>query len=96
VSRVAPTPQIRPAPLTGTLSLVIVPAAEVTVDGESLGLISLREVSLAPGLHVVRILHPDYKPLQRRVTMEPGLTERLVLDLGEKGVRRPRGTASPP
>jgi serine/threonine-protein kinase len=79
---------------TGTLSLVIVPPSEVSVDGASLGTVSLRELSLAAGAHAVRIVHPDYKPLQRKVTIEVGLTERLVVDLGEKGIPRPR--SSPP
>jgi eukaryotic-like serine/threonine-protein kinase len=88
---VAPPP---PSPALGTLSLVIVPPAEVTVDGTTLGTVSLREVPLAPGPHAVRVLHPDYKPLQRKVVIDAGRTERLVLDLGEKGIPR-RGAASP-
>lgn len=73
---------------TGTLSLLVVPEAEVTVDGASLGTLSLRELPLVPGTYVVRILHPDYKPLQRKVTVQAGRTERFVLDLTEKGVRK--------
>jgi serine/threonine-protein kinase len=91
-----PRPPSAALPLTGTLSLVIVPPSEVTVDGASLGTVSLREVPLHPGSHAVRIVHPDYKPLQRKVMIEPGLTERLVLDLGEKGIPRSRASAPPP
>jgi len=71
------------------LSLVIVPPAEVMIDDASVGIVSVREVALAPGPHVVRIVHPDYKPLQRKVNIQAGLTERLVLDLSEKAIRRP-------
>ncbi|HEY7411600.1 MAG TPA: serine/threonine-protein kinase [Vicinamibacteria bacterium] len=86
----APPAALLPAPRSyqGLLSLVIVPEAEVTVDGISLGLVSRREVPLEPGPHAVRILHPHYQPLQRKVTIRSGVTQRLVLDLSEKAVRR--------
>jgi serine/threonine-protein kinase len=71
----------------GTLRLTVVPPAEVTVDGRLVGTVSAHELSLAPGPHVVRILHPDYKPLQRIVTINPGATLELPLDLAEKGIR---------
>jgi hypothetical protein len=75
---------------TGMLRLLVVPAAEVTVDGTPLGLVSRRELSLPPGTHTVRIEHPDYQPLQRRVSLRVGVIESLVVDLAEKGIRRPR------
>jgi serine/threonine-protein kinase len=71
----------------GTLRLTVVPPAEVTVDGRLVGTVSAHELSLPPGTHVVRILHPDYKPLQRIVTISPGATLDLPLDLAEKGIR---------
>jgi hypothetical protein len=74
----------------GTLRLTVVPPAEVTVDGRLVGTVSAHELSLPPGTHVVRILHPDYKPLQRIVTISPGATLELPLDLAEKGIRVPR------
>ena len=64
------------------------------MDGTSLGTVSIREIPVAPGAHVVRILHPDFKPLQRKVTVEAGATERVVIDLAEKGIRRPRGSSN--
>ena len=75
---------------TGTLRLLVVPPAEVSVDGAPLGVISRRELSLPPGPHTVRIEHPDYQPLQRRVSLRDGVVESLVVDLAEKGIRRPR------
>ncbi|HVR71356.1 MAG TPA: protein kinase [Vicinamibacteria bacterium] len=74
----------------GTLRLTVVPPAEVTVDGRLVGTVSAHEMSLPPGTHVVRILHPDYKPLQRIVTIDPGVTLDLALDLAEKAIRLPR------
>ena len=73
---------------TGTLRLLVVPESQVSIDGKPLGLLSRREVDLSPGAHTVRIEHPDYRPLQRRVTVREGATESLVLDLAEKGIKR--------
>ncbi len=87
-SSVARPPEPTAAPSTGALQLLVVPAAEALVDGRSLGEISSSELALAPGPHVVRILHPDYQPLQRIVTVRAGETTRLVLDLAEKAIRR--------
>jgi hypothetical protein len=51
---------------------------------------------LSAGRHSLRILHPDYEPLPRVVTIEPGSTLHLVLDLPEKGIpRRPRDRDAP-
>jgi hypothetical protein len=87
-STASPRPEAAAAPETGTLSLLVVPESEVTIDGASLGSVSRREVALTPGRHVVRILHRDYLPLQRKVTINSGIETRLVLDLAEKGIRR--------
>jgi eukaryotic-like serine/threonine-protein kinase len=76
------------AAATGTLRLLIVPWGEVMVDGMALGTVQLRDVPLAAGAHSVRVVHPDYQPLQRKVTIQPGTTVRLVLDLSEKGIRK--------
>jgi eukaryotic-like serine/threonine-protein kinase len=83
-----PTPSPVPDAATGTLSLLVVPPAEVTVGALELGLVSSRELALAPGRHAVRVQHPDYEPLQRVVRIRAGETERLVLDLAEKGIPR--------
>jgi hypothetical protein len=88
VSPLPPSPLPRPAPVTGILRLLVVPESRVIIDGASLGLLSRRELPLAPGTHTVRVEHPDYQPLQRRVTIREGDTESLVIDLAEKGIRR--------
>ncbi|HET7290970.1 MAG TPA: protein kinase [Vicinamibacteria bacterium] len=84
----APSPPA-PAPSVevGRLRLLVSPAAEVTIDGASIGSVSVREVPLAPGRHVVRIQHADYQPLQRVVSIAAGIETPLVIDLREKGIR---------
>jgi hypothetical protein len=72
----------------GTLRILVVPAAEVVIDGVSVGSLSLREIALAAGPHTVRVQHPDYLPLNRKVTIQAGAVSELLLDLAEKGVRR--------
>jgi hypothetical protein len=72
------------------LRLTVVPEAPVMVDEETIGLVSARELALSPGQHLVKVLHPDYEPLQRKVTIRQGSTTALVLDLAEKGIRRAR------
>ena len=85
------TPPAAPsAPTGGTLSLIVVPDAEVVVDDTSLGTLGRRDIPLSPGQHTLRILHPDYEPLPRRVTIRAGETLSLLLDLAEKGIPRAR------
>ena len=47
-----------------------------------------RGFPLPAGPHAVLVLHPDYKPLPRKVTIQPGTATRLVLDLKEKAIRK--------
>jgi len=83
----ASSPPRVPSP-QGTLSLFVVPEAEVTIDGQSIGAVSKREIPLSVGPHTVRVLHPHYQPLQRKVSILPGAATSLVLDLSEKGIRK--------
>ncbi len=85
--RVVVPPATMPAAV-GYLQVVIVPWAEVLVDGARVATAPLRKIPLAPGPHVVRLLHPDYQPLQRRVVIRAGHTENLSVDLPEEGVRK--------
>jgi serine/threonine-protein kinase len=91
-----PVPQLRAATrlpeleAAGILRITVVPPSEVTVDGRLVGTVSTQAIDLAPGPHTVRVLHPDYKPLQRIVTIPPGGTFDLALDLAEKGIRLER------
>jgi serine/threonine-protein kinase len=81
------TPSPEPTP-SGTLLLLIVPESEVTIDGRSIGKVSNQELALPVGPHAVLILHPDYKPLPRKITIQSGVSTRVVVDLNEKGIRK--------
>jgi eukaryotic-like serine/threonine-protein kinase len=86
-----PTPQPAAEPTaaaSGVLKLLIVPPSDVTVGASALGTISTRELRLAPGEYQVRIVHPDYQPLQRKMTVRVGTTSELVIDLSDKGVKK--------
>lgn len=48
------------------------------------------DFAVSPGRRVLRILHPDYQPLQRVLNVTPGGRPRVVIDLAEKGIRKPR------
>jgi serine/threonine-protein kinase len=88
--RTAEPERARAAPeaARGTLRILVLPAAEVVIDGTSVGTVSLREIPLPAGAHAVRVLHPDYQPYNRKVTIEPGVVRELILDLAEKGIRK--------
>jgi serine/threonine protein kinase len=85
-----PQPTVEPAAAeTGVLKLLIVPPSEVTVGADRLGVLNAaRELRLAPGDYTVRIVHPEYQPLQRKMTVRAGTTTELVMDLSDKGVKR--------
>jgi hypothetical protein len=70
----------------GSLRVVAVPWADVTVDGQPVESGPMRRIPLAAGPHVIRLLHPDYQPLQRKVTIKPGETLTLSIDLVEDAV----------
>ena len=78
-----PTPQA-----DGALLVVVRPWADVSVDGVPRGQTPLARIPLSPGPHAVSLTHPDYQPYPRRVTIRPGETFRLTVDLATDGVRR--------
>jgi hypothetical protein len=88
--RAEPTPAAQPAAAEGFLQIVVVPWADVTVDGTAVSTGPLRKIRLAAGPHVVRFVHPDYQPLQRRVTVKAAETLSLTVDLPEEAVAKPR------
>jgi len=81
----APSPRSAGEP-GGSLRVVAVPWADVMVDGRTVEVGPMRRISLAAGPHVVRLLHPDYQPLQRKITIKPGETLTLSIDLAEDAV----------
>jgi serine/threonine-protein kinase len=74
----------------GYLQIVVVPWADVTVDGAAVSTGPLRKIRVSAGPHVVRLVHPDYQPLQRRVTVKTGETVSLTVDLPEEAVPKAR------
>jgi serine/threonine-protein kinase len=85
----SPGPQApKPAAAPGTLRLAVSPWAEVALEGRSLGNTPIRPMSLPPGTYVVRLSHPDFHPLQRKVTIRPGEVTRLEVDLAQDAFPR--------
>ena len=83
----APTPE--PAPSgEGLLQVAVRPWGEVSVDGRSIGTTPLDRMTLPAGPHVIRIRHPAYEPVERRVTVRPGQTEKVAVDFAADGVRK--------
>jgi serine/threonine-protein kinase len=74
----------------GFLQLRVKPWAAVTIDEAYVGTTPLQPLPLSPGGHTVRLTHPDYKPLQRKVTIRPGDTARLEIDLAWEAVPKQR------
>jgi len=83
----SPTPTPTPE-ADGALLVVAKPWADVSVDGVPRGQTPLGRIALPPGPHAVLLTHPDFQPYPRRVTVRPGETLRLVVDLPSDGVRR--------
>jgi len=78
------------------LQLLVIPWAELVVDGQSQGRVSLTQVPLDPGDHSLRLEHPGYQPFRRKVSLLPGQTQRLIVDLAEEAVpRKSDGRAHP-
>ena len=84
----APLAPPRPTPTAdvanGTLRLRIVPWADVSLDGRPVGATPLKALSLPPGAHTVRLQHPSYRPLQKRVNVRAGEVVVLEVDLREE------------
>jgi predicted Ser/Thr protein kinase len=83
----APTPAVEAA--NGTLKLRVVPWAEVSLDGRLVGTTPLRPLSLPAGDHTVRLQHPSYRPLQKKVTVRAGEVFVLEVDLAEEAFPLP-------
>ena len=69
------------------LVVMVVPWADVTLDGAPVKTVPLRRLAITPGAHVVELSHPDYRALRRVVTARSGETVTLTVDLPEEGVR---------
>ena len=76
-----PVPTAAPTPAPGRLQLHVVPWAEVSVDGTAAGTTPLAPLALSPGPHTLRLAHPSYQTLTKRVTIQSGVTTLLKVDL---------------
>ncbi len=86
----APAPRVEsPAPQgTGLLLVVARPWGNVRVDGMVIGTTPLDTISLRSGVHTVVVQHPSYEPIERKVTIRAGQTERIVVDFPAQGTRK--------
>lgn len=83
--------QATPAPLStpGRLQLAVEPYAEVFIGEQYVGVTPLAPLELAPGEYSVRLQHPDYRSLLRRVRIRASQTSKLSIDLALDGIRIP-------
>jgi serine/threonine protein kinase len=72
----------------GRLMIGVRPWAEVFVDGTLYGTTPLAPINLPVGEHTIRLVHPDYQPLQRKVRVAAGEATRLQVDLEKLGIPR--------
>jgi hypothetical protein len=85
-----PPPTPEPAPTgVGELQVGVRPyATEVWVDGQPRGGTPFRKLELPAGPHTVRIRHPLYEVVERRIVVRPGETAKVLVDFTSEGVRK--------
>jgi hypothetical protein len=90
VDPVAPTATPVPAEeaMKGTVRVIAIPWADVSIDGRPIRSPALRGVRVSPGTHTVTLSHPDYVIATRVVVVAPGRVTELVVDFPEEGGRR--------
>jgi serine/threonine-protein kinase len=84
----APASPAKAAEATGLLQIGARPYASVSVDGADMGTTPTRPIVLKPGSYTVRLAHPDYQPLLRKITIRAGETTKLSVDLSLDGIRK--------
>ena len=72
----------------GGLQLGVRPYADVLVDDRPMGTTPLGRLSLPAGVHTIRLLNPEYQPFRRKITIRPGETTKLNVNLELDGIRR--------
>jgi serine/threonine protein kinase len=78
----APKPAADDAGGTGTLQVVVLPWADVTVDGKGMGTTPIAPISLAPGPHVVVLRNAELGASRTlSVQVKPGKPTLLRVDL---------------
>jgi serine/threonine-protein kinase len=73
----------------GTLRLMVRPWAEVAVDGKPVGTTPMRPIQLAAGTHTIRLTHPDFPPVVKKVVVRAGQMSRLEVDLASEASKSP-------
>jgi hypothetical protein len=76
-----------PSALPGTLVFSVTPWGEVFVNGRTIGSTPLRPIQLPAGEHRVRIFHPQFGSVERRVVVSPGSTTKVVANMTREGGR---------
>jgi serine/threonine-protein kinase len=87
----APAVTVPPSTLAaepGQLQIAVRPWGEVSVDGRVIGTTPLDRITLPAGTHAVRVRHPLYEVWERPVSIRPGETAKMVVDLPTQGVRK--------
>jgi serine/threonine-protein kinase len=82
-------PIATPPSAPGLLQVAVVPWGTVFVDGREMGDTPLDRIPLPAGSHTVRIRHPAFEIVERQVTIAPGQTEKLVVNLPKDARRKP-------
>ena len=78
-----------PAPLaSASLQVRVRPWAEVRIDDKVVGTTPFAPLSLKPGVHTLEFVHPDFQPVRRKVTLTPGQTLKIELDLALDAVSK--------
>ena len=93
---VRPAPTALPTtPPPGELALVVLPWAQVSVDGAAIGTTPLRKpIVLAAGEHTLVFTNPGYHPLEKRVTIASEKKTRLEVDLAAEAEPRAKDAAT--
>jgi serine/threonine-protein kinase len=72
----------------GSLQLYVLPWAEVSIDGRTVGSTPLPKRPLTPGRHTLRLVNPRYEPLEREIQILPGETLRVQVNLEREATPR--------
>jgi eukaryotic-like serine/threonine-protein kinase len=95
VATAAPTPEPARTPTSappstepGWLQLAVTPWAEVFIDDKRSGDSLVDRISLSAGVHRVRLRHPAYEEIEKKVTIEAGKTEKLRVNFPAEGKRK--------
>ena len=65
------------------------------IDGRDVGKTPIASLELDAGNRLLRLIHPDYWPVMRRVSVERGKALRLDVDLSWEGLLRARSKTAP-